>query len=457
MFPENRILDVFQLNDEIDLMRYRLAVHAPITLRTVIIENRRAFTGAEKPLHARAALTSAEIARYNIRLVELGDSPKRLQRVMRSAAASTSNITFEKEDAAFHFEQNQRKMTGLVVKEELEALLRSTTFGGDFLVHISDVDEILDPALLLNARRPVVDTCVSPSLRNYAYGVHCAEYKPAFARGVAFRAKSDWLNYTMSHRPFNYDPLRNMERGRSNSGHCPHTRSFVGWHLSYFMSSAAIFRKVSMFSHQNDPHVAKIRSAKEPAELITRLASECVTAHQGKKLAIELLPYSGTSLNGKHPKGLPRSSTLPPELPSSSTTSQLAALIQHPAAPSRTLFSEERIIGGELRRCEEMLRETADALARATSSAFASSTSGTSSSTAFEYNRGEFAWSSAWVSQWSGGSWLLNAPLKPAAPLGPSQALWVAASRHDDVNTSCATLRRLRSELSPHSRAGSVG
>ena len=42
MRPHNRILDVIQFNDELAMLRYRLAVHEPIALRTVIIESRDA-------------------------------------------------------------------------------------------------------------------------------------------------------------------------------------------------------------------------------------------------------------------------------------------------------------------------------------------------------------------------------------------------------------------------------
>ena len=64
------IIDVFPINDELEMMRYRLALHEPIALRTLIIESRYTHAGGAKPLHARESLTSEEIARHNIRLLE---------------------------------------------------------------------------------------------------------------------------------------------------------------------------------------------------------------------------------------------------------------------------------------------------------------------------------------------------------------------------------------------------
>ena len=209
----NRMLDVFMLNDEVDLMRYRLAVHAPVAFRTLIFESRWTFTGAPKPLHARQALTDEEMARHRIKIVEVEWSiaqklgwrapvaSSKADRLRSVIVREARNLTAK--DLAslkFQMEEHQRRSIGLALIEEVHSLLRERA---DFLVHVSDVDEILDPNLLLaggSRGGATIRSCRTPTLRHYHYGTHCAEYKPAFTRSIIFRAASLWLNFTSSHR-----------------------------------------------------------------------------------------------------------------------------------------------------------------------------------------------------------------------------------------------------------------
>ena len=55
------IVDMFTANDEIDMMRYRLRLHQPLALRTIILESNMTHSGHPKPLHMRNALTAEEI------------------------------------------------------------------------------------------------------------------------------------------------------------------------------------------------------------------------------------------------------------------------------------------------------------------------------------------------------------------------------------------------------------
>ena len=86
-----RILDVFQLNDEVAMMRYRLALHSRIAIRTVIVESSTTFTGDAKPLHGRDALTAEEIARYRIRLVEVTQPARSLAVLNKSLRLDPDN------------------------------------------------------------------------------------------------------------------------------------------------------------------------------------------------------------------------------------------------------------------------------------------------------------------------------------------------------------------------------
>ena len=67
--PPLRLLDVFMANDEVDMVRFRLRLHAGASCRTIIAESNFTHTGVPKPLHIRAALTADEIDRHNVRLL----------------------------------------------------------------------------------------------------------------------------------------------------------------------------------------------------------------------------------------------------------------------------------------------------------------------------------------------------------------------------------------------------
>ena len=64
-----RLIDVFVANDEIDMVRYRLRLHASVTVRFIIAESNLTHTGKSKPLHIRSALSEEELQRYNVRLL----------------------------------------------------------------------------------------------------------------------------------------------------------------------------------------------------------------------------------------------------------------------------------------------------------------------------------------------------------------------------------------------------
>jgi hypothetical protein len=63
------VLDAFLASHEVEMVRYRLALHAPVVGRTIIAESNYTYTAEPKRTYIRDALTQSEIAQYNIRLV----------------------------------------------------------------------------------------------------------------------------------------------------------------------------------------------------------------------------------------------------------------------------------------------------------------------------------------------------------------------------------------------------
>ena len=67
------LLDVFPVNDEIAMVRYRLELHArwPGTTRTIIAESSVTHTGHPKRRFVREAMPPGELERHNVRLVDV--------------------------------------------------------------------------------------------------------------------------------------------------------------------------------------------------------------------------------------------------------------------------------------------------------------------------------------------------------------------------------------------------
>ena len=151
---ENKILDVFMVNDEVEMMSYRLKLHASITIRTLVVESRYTFTGKPKPLLARAALSAAEIKRHDVRLLELNPDPRSYKHLLRVIERDARNSTVDAArakarhkhtggtlDAAyFAMEHIQRERLSFMLRDEVEELRRS--HGSDFLVHVSHADRL---------------------------------------------------------------------------------------------------------------------------------------------------------------------------------------------------------------------------------------------------------------------------------------------------------------------------
>ena len=81
--PRVSLLDVFIANDELAMVRYRLRLHAPFATRTIIAESRLTHTGETKPLYVSEGpeqLRREELARYNVRLLEITYTPFELHK-----------------------------------------------------------------------------------------------------------------------------------------------------------------------------------------------------------------------------------------------------------------------------------------------------------------------------------------------------------------------------------------
>ena len=267
------IIDMMTAHDEIPMLRYRLRLHAPLAVKTIIIESNLSHAGYPKPLHVREALTAEEIARYNIKLINV---PFGIELEKRMASCTNSlnvKCTWLLEVAQRRFIMNMLQPTINSTLEELGL--------DDVLVHMSDLDELLDIDAVRNLSLP---GCVSPKLRNFVYGERCPATYPPWARSVLFRARSGWLERHMNPSL----QLRKLGKGKE----CNPSADWLGWHFGYFMSTKKILHKLSNFAHAHDPFIQRITKGTNPMEEMARRVRNCLDVH-GRRYGPAWAAYDG--------------------------------------------------------------------------------------------------------------------------------------------------------------------
>lgn len=194
------MIDAFLASSEIDMVRYRLRLHESLAVRTIIAEAAFTHAGQPKPLLVQQSLSGDEIRRHNIRLVQITFTSEALQQARcrfpslaakqpvedgsRSHSKSDGSSVHDQElhvsihvnrsvcarihtsasggagDTKSLLEGQQRRALNAAIREEIVALnastllldaraeARATGQRVPFFVHVSDVDELLDPRLV---------------------------------------------------------------------------------------------------------------------------------------------------------------------------------------------------------------------------------------------------------------------------------------------------------------------
>lgn len=297
------LVDMFTANDEIDMLRFRLRLHQPLVLRTIVLESNMSHSGLPKPLHVRNALTADEIERFNVRLIQVPFTHEQLRR------ASCTNSAAGK--CAWVLEMAQRRFVNRLMQEQIEEINRTRGLD-NVLFHMSDLDELLDLEIVEDAARlGQIERCVCPLLRVYVYGEHCPSHYPDWSRSVLFRASSGWFEDMVHSKTLEGFQLRRL----AGKG-CSVLRRWSGWHFGYFMSSDKILRKLRAFAHAHDKYVFRAVNSSDPLSIIDHKAKSCIDIH-GRKYG-----PSFTGFDGRLPPipGWPKN----PATPSDSTFSATA-------------------------------------------------------------------------------------------------------------------------------------
>lgn len=313
------MLDAFIANDELELVRYRLRLHESIVSRVVIVEGNATITGLPKRLHIHEALTSAEIARFNVRLVTVpfaiascdGNASVRLLAEAIGLLRTPPPLLKALQAATQDVNSAMRFSLTLAVREELTALAKDSKLS-DAFVHVSDVDELLDPSRSLTLRHHVSETtsgCYMPLLRYYFYAPSCAftglGRRLDWRRSLLFNGTRLLWWLTKQDGAWNFVHLRGHIL--SQRVRCGTSDDFDGWHLSYFMDSRLMLSKFRAWEGglwSDATQVAAALRSASPIAALDHWASSCLCVYGGQ---LHRVPARFATFDGLGPpsEGLP--------------------------------------------------------------------------------------------------------------------------------------------------------
>ena len=115
------LIDIILMNDEMDMLEYRLKLHRSIVTKFVIVESNLTFKGRPKPLYAKSLLATGKLEQFNIEVLQ----------VPFSQSERESNDTWVKELAT-------RRFIGYWISQHYP----------NATVTLSDVDELFDTEAL---------------------------------------------------------------------------------------------------------------------------------------------------------------------------------------------------------------------------------------------------------------------------------------------------------------------
>ena len=155
---------------------------------------------------------------------------------------------------------------------------------------------------------------------------------------MLFNGSSAWFPERLKRFP--ELQLRAKERMRQA---CPRLEGFTGWHLSYFMDTPALLRKLRTFSHASDAKILKITRARDPVATVEHYVRTCTSVHGTSATGggmVALPPYDAKlpSITADGSSWLHHATTEPHHTVSS------FAWPRHPLAPSASSLPFARLV-----------------------------------------------------------------------------------------------------------------
>ena len=210
-----KIVDCFIFSNEVDLLKYRLAILNRVVDTFIIVEAKHTFSGVAKDLSYEKNKKS--FAQYADKIIH----------IVVDLPYKQPNINFNEEQQwkNEHFQRN-------AIQQGLDKIVLEPN---DYII-ISDADEIPDPVTLQKIKEFEPDFESVRLEQDYYYYNLSSKFVDKWYYSVMLKY-SFYLNSNLTLQECRHAP----KFGILNNG---------GWHLSYFGDVSFIQKKIKSFSHQ---------------------------------------------------------------------------------------------------------------------------------------------------------------------------------------------------------------
>ena len=244
------LIDIIMVNDEMEMLEYRLNLHHSIVTKFVIVESNLTFKGLPKPSHVKSLISTGRLEQFNIEVLQ----------VPFTQSERVSNDTWVRQTAT-------RRFIGYWISQHYP----------NATVALSDVDELFDTYALQKAlKNPALSKlpCFLLPMRFLYYGEACPMSQSRWNLAPIFNTGSTWFREIV----LRGESLRlHTTENPFFSATCPIlnlTMPLLGWHMSYAMGTEQIINKIQSFS-ANESFIYELINAHNVSKLIEERIQHC--------------------------------------------------------------------------------------------------------------------------------------------------------------------------------------
>lgn len=223
-----KIIDSFIFYNELDLLYYRLSILYDYVDKFILVESTHTFTGNTKPLFYME--NKDKFQKFNDKIIHI---------VVNNMPYQYPNINYNSNHQWIN-EYHQRNY----IIEGLKQLITQQFINDEDIILTSDVDEIPNPNILIQAKNNTLifehNTLNRLALDMYYYNLYYRIGEGSNWHGIKLLTFDTFKKINLS-----FQQMRVWEY----NNHVPIIQN-GGWHLSYFGNIDFIINKIRSFSHQ---------------------------------------------------------------------------------------------------------------------------------------------------------------------------------------------------------------
>ena len=263
-----KIIDSFIFYNELELLYYRLSILDEHVDKFILVESTHTFTGYKKPLFYLENRNKFDKFNNKILHVIINDIPYKYPNI-------NYNLNHQWEN-----EYHQRNC----IKRGIDSLISQNFLNNEDIILTSDVDEIPNPNVLINAKNNTLEfnniTLNRLALDMYYYNLYYRIGEGSNWHGIKLFTFKAYKNINLT-----FQQMRVWE----HSNNVP-VVSNGGWHLSYFGDIDFIIKKIGSYSHQeynNDKYTDKnqlVEKIKNGINLLNNTSLVYIPIEENKNL-----------------------------------------------------------------------------------------------------------------------------------------------------------------------------